>query len=198
MEEPKSSHWKAAKRILRYVKGTTDLGLLYPRGTNKFVKLAGYCDSDWCGDSDDRRSTTGFVYYFGPTAFTWQSRKQPIVTLSTCEAEYVAASACVNHTIWLRNLLEDLRLFQDEPTEIKVDNISAIELAKNPVYHERSKHIDVRYHSIREHIKNNEVTVTHVPSREQAADILTKALPKVAFEDGKLKFGMCRRQDVRN
>ena len=194
MEEPKSSHWKAAKRILRYVKGTADLGMLYPRGTNQFAKLAGFSDSDWCGDSDDRRSTTGFVFYFGPTAFTWQSRKQPIVTLSTCEAEYVAASACVNHTIWLRNLLEDLRLVPDEPTEIKVDNKSAIELAKNPVYHERSKHIDVRYHSIREHIKNNEVLVIHVPSQEQAADILTKALPKAAFEEGKRKLGMSRRR----
>ena len=136
MENPKSSHWKAAKRILRYVKGTADLGLLYPRGTNNCVKLAGYPDSDWCGDSDDRRSTTGFVFYFGTTAFTWQSKKQAIVTLSTCEAEYVAASSCVNHAIWLRNLLEDLRMAQSGPTEIKVDNKSAIDLAKNPVYHE--------------------------------------------------------------
>ena len=82
---------------------------------------------------------------------------------------------------------------QDEPTEIKVDNRSAIELAKNPVSHQRSKHIDMRYHSIREHIKNDEVKVTHVPSREQAADILTKALPKAAFEEGRWRLGMSRR-----
>ena len=136
------------------------------------------------------------MFYFGSTAFTWQSKKQAIVTLSTCEAEYVAASSCVNHAIWLRYLLEDLKLEQSGPTEIRVDNKSAIELAKNPVYHERSKHIDVRYHSIREHIKNEEIRVTHVPSRDQAADILTKALPRTAFEEGKKKFGMIRHRDI--
>ena len=135
------------------------------------------------------------MFYFGSTAFTWQSKKQAIVTLSTCEAEYVAASACVNHAIWLRNLLEDLRMKQSSPTKIKVDNKSAIELAKNPVFHERSKHIDVRYHSIREHIKNEEVEVVHVPSRDQAADILTKALARTAFEEGKRKLGMIRGRD---
>ena len=134
---------------------------------------------------DDRRSTTGFVFYLRETAFTWQSKKQGMVTLSTCEAEYVAASACTNHAIWLRYLLEDLRMPQDEPTEIRVDSKAAIDLAKNPVYHEKSKHIDMCYHSIREHIKRGEVTVIKVTSKEQAADILTKALPKATFEEGK-------------
>ncbi|KAJ3686893.1 hypothetical protein LUZ61_016057 [Rhynchospora tenuis] len=160
MEEPKYSHWKAIKRILRYIKGTEALGLFY--SNSEEYKLMGYSDSDWCGDVDDRKSTSGYVFYMGDTAFTWASKKQPIVTLSTCEAEYVAASWCVAHTIWLRNLLRELKLPQHEATEIQVDNKSAIELAKNPVHHERSKHIDVRFHFIREHIKNGEVQMRHV------------------------------------
>ncbi|KAJ3689816.1 hypothetical protein LUZ61_018980 [Rhynchospora tenuis] len=131
MEEPKYSHWKAIKRILRYIKGTEALGLFY--SNSEEYKLMGYSDSDWCGDVDDRKSTSGYVFYMGDTAFTWASKKQPIVTLSTCEAEYVAASWCVAHTIWLRNLLRELKLPQHEATEIQVDNKSAIELAKNPV-----------------------------------------------------------------
>ncbi|CAJ2651499.1 unnamed protein product [Trifolium pratense] len=98
--------------------------------------LVGYSDSDWGGDVDDRKSTSGFVFYIGNTAFTWMSQKQPIVTLSTCEAEYVEATSCVCHAIWLRNLLKELSLPQKEPTKIFVDNKSAIALAKNPVFHD--------------------------------------------------------------
>jgi hypothetical protein len=123
------------------------------------------------------KSTSGFTFYVGDTIFTWLSKKQAIVTLSTCEAEYVAASLYVNHVIWLRNLLYVLKLPQLEAIEIRVDNKSAIELAKNPVHHKRSKHIDVLYHFIREHIKENEVQVTHVPSNDQVAYIFTNALP---------------------
>jgi Reverse transcriptase (RNA-dependent DNA polymerase) len=195
MERPMTSHWKAAKRILRYVRGTVDLGLHYSK-TNSF-KLVGYSDSDWCGDIDDTKSTLEFTFYVGDTVFTWLSKKQAIVTLSTCEAEYVAASLCVNHAIWLRNLLYDLKLPQLEATEIRVDNKSAIELAKNPVHHERSKHIDVRYHSIREHIKEKEVQVTHVPSNDQVADIFTKALPRPLFENCRRKLGMMNTRDLR-
>lgn len=98
METPTTTHFKAAKRILQYIKGTIGYGLLYSF-SNEF-KLIGYSDSDWAGDVDDRKSTTGFVFYRGNTTFTWSSRKQPIVTLSTCEAEYVAAASCVCHAIW--------------------------------------------------------------------------------------------------
>ncbi|KAH9672047.1 hypothetical protein KPL70_017573 [Citrus sinensis] len=120
MEIPKTTHFKAAKRILRYIKGTTNFSLLYSFSND--YKLVGYSDSDWGGDVDDRKSTTGFVFFMGDTAFTWMSKKQPIVTLSTCEAEYVAATSSVCHAIWLRNLLKELGLPQEEPTEICVDN----------------------------------------------------------------------------
>nr|GEU37922.1 retrovirus-related Pol polyprotein from transposon TNT 1-94 [Tanacetum cinerariifolium] len=140
MENPKYAHWKALKRILRYVKGTKSFGLFY--SSFKENTLTGYFDSDWHGDVDDRKSTSGYVFFMGKAAFTWASKKQQIVALSTCEAEYVAASWTVCHAIWLRNLLRELKDQQEGPTEIKVDNKSAIELARNPVHHERSKHID--------------------------------------------------------
>ncbi|XP_042409131.1 secreted RxLR effector protein 161-like [Zingiber officinale] len=108
MEEPKETHWKVAKRILRYVRDTMNHGLFYSHSNNS--QLVGYSDSDWGGDCDDRRSTSGFAFFVGDTAFSWMSKKQPIVTLSTCEAEYIAASSCISHVIWLRSLLKEINL----------------------------------------------------------------------------------------
>ena len=106
MEAPTTTHLQTAKRILRYIKGTIDFGLRYYSSAN--YNLVGYSDSDWSGDLDDRKSTTRFAFFMGKTAFTWMSKKQPIVTLSTCEAKYIAATSCVCHTIWLKNLLKEL------------------------------------------------------------------------------------------
>jgi Reverse transcriptase (RNA-dependent DNA polymerase) len=145
MEEPNHSHLKAIKRILRYIRGTESLGLFYSE-TNEY-KLVGYSDSDWCGDVDDRKSTLGYVFYMGDTTSTWLSKKQPIVTLSTCEEEYVAAGGCVCHAIWLRRLLKELNFTQENVTQIYLDNRSAIELAKNPVHHERKgDRLEVPFH----------------------------------------------------
>ncbi|KAE8727985.1 hypothetical protein F3Y22_tig00004899pilonHSYRG00012 [Hibiscus syriacus] len=179
MESPTTTHFKAAKRILRYLKGTIDFGLFY--SVSNDYKLVGYSDSDWGGDIDNRRSTTGFVFFMGDIAFTWMSKKQPIVTLSTCEAEYVAATSCVCHAIWLRNLLKEIGLIQEEPTKVCVDNKSAIALAKNPVFHDRSKHIDIRYHYIRECVARKDVEVEYVKSQDQVADIFTKPLTSEDF-----------------
>ncbi|CAL1389348.1 unnamed protein product [Linum trigynum] len=153
MEAPTMSHWNAAKRILRYIKG----------------------------DVDDRKSTTGFVFFLGDTAFTWSSKKQAIVTLSTCEAEYVAATSCACHAIWLRKLLKELNMTQEESTEIYVDNKSALALARNPVFHDRSKHIDTRYHFLRECVEQKEVMLKYVKTEDQIADIFTKPLKQDVF-----------------
>ncbi|CAL1371869.1 unnamed protein product [Linum trigynum] len=153
MEAPTMSQWNAAKRILRYIKG----------------------------DFDDRKSTTGFVFFLGDTAFTWSSKKQAIVTLSTCEAEYVAATSCACHAIWLRKLLKELNMTQEESTEIFVDNKSALALAKNPVFHDRSKHIDTRYHFLRECVEQKEVALKYVKTEDQIADIFTKPLKQDVF-----------------
>ena len=126
----------------------------------------------------------------GNTAFTWLSKKQLIVTLLTCEAEYVAASWCVCHAIWLRNLLSKMELKQRGATVIQVDSKSAIELENNPVNHERSKHIDVRFHFIRDHVKEGSVELLHVASQDQVADIFTKPLSKVLFDKYKKMIGM--------
>ena len=134
MKAPTMTHLKTAKRILRYLKGTLDYGLLY--SPSKGFKLVGYSDSDWVGDMDDRKSTTSFVFYKCDTAFTWMSKKQPILTLSTCEAKYVAATSDVCHAIWLRSLLKELQMFQEEATKIFVDNKSTLALAKNPILHD--------------------------------------------------------------
>nr|GEW30017.1 retrovirus-related Pol polyprotein from transposon TNT 1-94 [Tanacetum cinerariifolium] len=156
------AHWKALKIILRYVKGTELLGLFYL--SSKEYTLTGYSDSDWHGDVDDRKSTSGYVFFMGKTAFTWASKKLPIVALSTCEAEYVAASWTVCHAIWLRNLLRELKNQQEGPTEIKVDN--------------------------------KDVQLTHVMSRDQAADIFIKALQAELFNLCKQKMGMKDERDV--
>ncbi|XP_028072970.1 uncharacterized protein LOC114275174 [Camellia sinensis] len=120
MEALTMTHFKAAKRILCYVKGTIDFGLSYS-SSNEY-KLVSYCDSDCTGNLDDRKNTSGFVLFVGNIAFTWSSKKQSIVALSTCEAEYVAVTSCTCHAIWLRNLMKDLQFAQEETTEIFVDN----------------------------------------------------------------------------
>lgn len=139
---------------------------------------------------DERKSTLGFAFYLGNAAFTWSSKKQAIVTLSTWEVEYVAANATVCHAIWLRNLLKYLGFPQENSTEIFVDNRSAIALAKNPVYHERSKHIDTHYHFIREHVKQKEVELVHCKSYDQIADIFMKPLKHDVFNRLKMMLGM--------
>ncbi|KAE8706195.1 hypothetical protein F3Y22_tig00110403pilonHSYRG00175 [Hibiscus syriacus] len=190
MESPTTTHFKAAKRILRYLKGTIDFGLFY--SVSNDYKLVGYSDSDWGGDIDNRRSTTRFVFFMGDTVFIWMSKKQPIVTLSTCEAEYVDATSCVCHAIWLRNLLKEISLIQEEPTKVCVDNKSAIVLAKNLVFHDRSKHIDICYHYIREYVTINDVEVEYVKSQDQVVDISTKPLTSEDFIRLKNLLGITR------
>ncbi|KAG6408832.1 hypothetical protein SASPL_131857 [Salvia splendens] len=158
--------------------------------TERIQPLPTSSDSDWAGDTDDRKSTSGYVFYMGDTAFTWMSKKQPIVTLSTCEAEYVAATFSVCHAIWLRSLLSELGWPQKEPTTICVDNKSAIALSKNPVFHNRSKHIDTSYHYIRECIANQEIQVEYVKSQDQVADIFTKPLNHEDFIKIRTLLGM--------
>ncbi|WMV24270.1 hypothetical protein MTR67_017655 [Solanum verrucosum] len=127
MEAPTSTHLKVTRRILRYLKGTIDLGLFY--SSSDYFSPMGYCDSDYAGDVDDRKSTSDFMCFLGDCVIYWSSKKQSIVTLSTCEFEYVAMTSCTCHAIWLRILLKELNLSQIEATMICVDNKSA--LAKN-------------------------------------------------------------------
>ena len=181
MERPTLLHQNAAKRILKYVKGTIDLGLVYTKDNQNNI-LTGYSDSDLAGDIEDRKSTRGMAFYLNESLITWVSQKQRCVALSSCEAEFMAATAAACQAIWLRNLLAQITGEKVIPVMIYIDNRSAIDLAKNPVFHGRSKHIDVRYHFIRECVAKGEILVEHVSTNEQRADSLTKALTTVKFE----------------
>nr|GEY33698.1 retrovirus-related Pol polyprotein from transposon TNT 1-94 [Tanacetum cinerariifolium] len=181
-------HLKIAKRIIRYIKGTVDYGMLY--STSIDFKLVGYSDSDWAGSKDDGRSTSGFLFFLGNNALTWSSKKQPIVTLSSCEAEYIAATSCVCHAIWLRSILKELQMEQEDATEIYVDNKSAIDLAKNPVYHDRSKHINTRYHFIQECVARKDVQVIHTSFEDQVVNIFIKPLNERDFTRQRIMFGV--------
>lgn len=189
MERPTTMHYNATKRILRYIKGTVNHGLVYSRGVGNYI-LSGYSDSNMAGDTDDRKSTGGVAFYLNDNLITWISQKQKCVALSTCEAEFMAANAAACQGVWLRNLLRQITDIGDAPVVIFIDNKSAIDLTKNPVFHGRSKHIDVRYHFIRDCIERGEITVKHVCTTEQRADILTKAMARKKFEEMRTSLGI--------
>ena len=169
----------AVKRILRYLSKTIDYGIEYTRSDGK---LEGYSDADWAGDHADRRSTSGYVFQLANGAITWASRKQNSVALSTCEAEYMALSVTTQEVIWLRILLEEMRCEQREPTTIWEDNQGAISTAKNPVFHNRTKHIQIRYHFVREAVADNIIDIRYCSTRDMIADILTKGITRPQFE----------------
>ncbi|KAG8492771.1 hypothetical protein CXB51_010255 [Gossypium anomalum] len=166
-------HFRAAKRVLRYIKGTLRLGLLFKK--EEELKLVGYSDSDWAGCIDDMKSTSGYFFTLGSSVFCWCSKKQQTVAQSTAEAEYIVAAAVIQ-AIWLRKLLYDFNEEQLEPTEIKVDNQSAVAIAKNPVFHGKTKHFKIKFHFVREAEQTGEVSLVHCSSQDQLADILTKPL----------------------
>jgi hypothetical protein len=182
MEHPVETHMTAAKRILRYLKGTIELGILYKRGESK--KLIAYSDSDYGGDIDDMKSTSG--------AIAWSSRKQPIVTLSTTEAEFIAAAHCVCEGIWLKRILDSIGLQQQPCLTVLCDNNSTIKLSKNPVMHGRSKHIDIRFHFLRNLSCEGLVELVYCASKEQIADVMTKALSLPQFENFRKLLGVCK------
>ena len=180
MHNPSQTHFGAAKRVLRYVRGTLDYGLCY--GKDVDAKLVGYCDSDWAGSVDDMKSTSGYVFSLGSGVFSWASKKQQTVAQSSAEAEYVSASLAASQAIWLRRILEDVGEKQGEATPLFCDNKSAIAMTKNPVYHSRTKHIAIKHHFIRDAVEDDEIQVKYCSTEEQVADIFTKALPKAKFQ----------------
>ena len=145
---PKESHMIAIKRIFRYLKGTPSLGLWYPKDTR--FNLVGYSDADYAGCRVDRKSTSGSCQFLGSRLVSWYSKKQQSVSTSTAEAEYIAAGSCCAQVLWIRNQLRDYGLVL-ERISILCDNTSAIFIVSNPVNHSRTKHIDIKYHFIREH-----------------------------------------------
>jgi transposase InsO family protein len=186
--KPTKEHWTALKRVLRYLKGTTKHGILYSQKNSG--ECVGYSDADWAGDINDRKSTSGYVFQIGGAPVTWRSKKQACVALSTAEAEYIALSSAAQESIWLRRLTSELGSPPETATTIYEDNQSAIAMTKNPQFHGRAKHIDIKYHFIREHVNSGNITLKYCPTDEMTADILTKPLSTEQFCKLRKKAGI--------
>ena len=190
MAQPSADHWSGIKRIFRYIKGTLNFGLRFAAGNST---LHGYSDADWAGNKDTRRSTSGYVFRIGDSTISWSSKKQRTVARSSTEAEYVALSYAAQEAIWLKRLTQSIGMGSPEqqPLTIYEDNNSAIDLTKNAKYHNRTKHIDIAHHFVREQVEMNEISVTHCPSKHMIADIMTKGIPRVQFEKLRDGLGVC-------
>lgn len=182
--------WKEIKKVLRYIQGTIHFSLIYHKMKCENL-IVGYSDSDWAGDRTDRKSTSGYVFKVFDCTVSWASRKQSTVSLSSTEAEYVALSQCVSEACWLRYLVNDLKISRD-PVRVLIlaDNQSAIKVCKNPEYHKRLKHVDIRFHFIRQTIKENIVVLKYISTYEQQADLFTKPLGFTQFQKLREKLGL--------
>ncbi len=182
MSNLSKKHWAGIKRILRYVKGTLNHGLKFT-GNGDDRELYGYSDANWAGDVDTTRSVSGYVFKVANSTISWCSKKQATVAKSTTEAEYVSLSHASQEAIWMRKT--------DQPILLYEDNQGAIEISKNPKFHNRTKHIDITFHFIRERISSNEIKVVYCPSDDMLADIMTKGLPKERFEKLRDMLNVC-------
>ncbi|GKB76330.1 ribonuclease H-like domain-containing protein, partial [Tanacetum coccineum] len=181
MHDPREPHFSALKRILRYVRGTLDYGLqLFSSST---TDLVAYSDADWAGCPTTRRSTSGYCVFLGNNLLSWSSKRQPTLSRSSAEAEYYGVANVVAETCWLRNLLRELHTPLSSATHVYCDNFSAVYLSCNPVKHQRTKHIEIDIHFVRDLGATVQVRVLHVPSRYQFIDIFTKGLPSALFEE---------------
>ena len=180
LEKPKIFHWNAVKRIFKYLHGTEDYGIIFE--SNNDNKFFGFSDADYAGDVDTRRSTSGYIFQLGSNPISWCSKQQSTVALSTTEAEYMAACHGLKELIWLSRLVKELFPHLTEIPKLYVDNQSAIRLIKNPELHKRSKHIDIKYHFIREKYLEQFFECEYIPTDSQLADIFTKPLNKQKFQ----------------
>ncbi|XP_019105490.2 uncharacterized mitochondrial protein AtMg00810-like [Beta vulgaris subsp. vulgaris] len=190
MHDPREAHMHALKRIVRYIQGTLDHGLhLY---SSPATTLLSYTDADWGGCPNTRRSTSGYCIFLGDNLVSWSAKRQPTLSRSSAEAEYCGVANVVSESCWLRNLLLELHCPILKATLVYCDNVSAIYLSGNPVHHQRTKHIEMGIHFVREKVARGQVRVLHVPSRYQIADIFTKGLPLVLFEDFRNSLSVCK------
>jgi hypothetical protein len=181
MHDPREPHIGAMKRILRYLQGTLDLGLHLHRTTP--ADLIVYTDADWAGCPDTRKSTSGYAVFLGDNLISWSSKRQPTVSRSSAEAEYRVVANDVAEATWLRQLLQELQHPLRRASVVYCDNVSAIYLSTNPVQHQRTKHIEIDLHFVRERVALGEVRVLHVPTTSQYADVFTKGLPTSVFTE---------------
>ena len=171
---PTNVHLQAAKRVFRYTQGTQAAGLVY---SNITTPVLGYCDADYAA-GDDRKSISGDVFTLAGAPISWQAKKQTTVAQSTVEVEYAAMAHAAKEMIWLQYLLKDLGMSKYEPTILLCDNQGAISLAKNPLHHAKTKHVDVQLHFIRDHIEKGTINVEYCPTDDMLADLMTKGLAR--------------------
>ena len=188
MHNPKEVHLQAAHRILQYLKGNPGKGILFKR--NGGLVLEAYTDADYAGSLVDRRSTSGYCTFLGGNLVTWRSKKQNVVARSSAEAEFRAMAQGVCELLWLKIILEDLKIRWDGPMRLYCDNKSAISIAHNPVQHDRTKHIEVDRHFIKEKLESGLICTPYVTTQGQLADVLTKGLNSTVFQNIISKLGM--------
>ena len=178
MSNPTDIHLIAAKRILRYVNRTLHRGVFFQPGP---LSLSAFSDSDWVGDPYDRHSITGYIVYLGYNPITWSAKKQDTISRSSTESEYRALATTAAELYWLRQVLRDLGVFLPVPPKLWCDNVSALAIASNPVFHARTKHIEVDYHFVREKVLRKDLQVKYIATGDQLADVFTKSLPSSRF-----------------
>jgi hypothetical protein len=189
MHDPREPHLTTAKRILRYLQGTLDLGLLLRRPSTS--DLIVYTDADWAGCPDTRRSTSGYAVFMGDNLISWSSKRQNVVSRSSAEAEYHIVANGVAEACWLRQLLVELHSPLSWATLVYYDNVDVVYLSTNPVQHQRTKHVEIDLHFVRERVAVRDVHVLHVPTTFQFTNIFTKGLPSSVFSEFRSSLNIC-------
>jgi hypothetical protein len=185
MENPAEEHWRALKRVMKYLYTTRDLWLTF--GADQTVDC--FTDADW-GGQPDSHSISGYGLRFGTGVIAWSSKRQPIVTVSSAEAEYVATLQAVKEIYWARQFLGEFDGPRKGPTVLHCDNQSTIALTKDNKFHARMKHVRIRYHFVREAVDDGTIVVKYVPTAENTGDIFTKALPRPKFDYHRERLGL--------
>jgi len=185
--DPRESHLTAVKRVFRYLKGTTKLGLLYRKSLD--YKLVVFCDADYAGDRIERKSTSGNCQFLGENLISWARKRQETIVMSTAEAEYISTASCCTQLLWMKHHLE---VYQINANSIPIycDNTATICLSKNPILHSRAKHIEIKYHFIRDYVQKGILDIQFIDTKHQWADIFTKLLTVERFDFIKKNLNM--------
>ena len=188
MHLPQTPHIKAVIRILRHLKGTSDRGVFF--GKNCHLDLIAYTDADWAGDRNSRKSTFGYFTLVGSNLVTWRSKKLKVVALSSAEVEFRGVAKGITEILWFKKLLCELNFLPTEARKLFCDNKVAIDISENPVQHDRTKHVEIDRHFIKEKLEKKIISIPHVKSEDQLADILTKVVSAEVFETTLSKLGI--------